>query len=81
MTWTGNHTVREGRIKPIAEPPPLTKEEAKAQFVALVRNFGLRWSAATVQSKAAWDMLARCNAVLDENDKREALGLLRKPYP
>lgn len=81
MTWTGNHTVREGRIKPLTDLPPMTREEAMRQFAALVRSHGLRWTAQSVPSKAAWEALERCNAVLTEADRREALGLLRKPHP
>lgn len=81
MSWTGNQTVREGRIKPLTDLPPMTREEAMQQFAALVRSYGLKWTAKSVPQKAAWEALERCNAVLTENDRREALGLLRKPYP
>jgi hypothetical protein len=83
MTWTGNLTVREGRIKPLSELPPMTREEAVRQYAALVRNFGWPslWTREKVESKAPWEMLARCDAVLTDEDKRAALGQLRKPYP
>ena len=60
---------------PIAKTPSLSRDEAKAQFLTLTRRYGLRWTAATVPDKAAWEMMRRCNAVLDENDRRDALDL------
>jgi hypothetical protein len=53
----------------------MTKEEAKEKFRALVRQYGLRWTAKV--PAIAYDQMREVNEVLNEGDRREALGLPR----
>ena len=55
------------------DPQPMTQEEAKASFLGLVRQYGLRWGPQV--PRHAYELMNRCNAVLTTTDKREALGL------
>lgn len=51
----------------------MTREVAMAKFKALVQRYGLQWTAQV--PKSAYQELAACNTVLNEKDRREALGL------
>ena len=51
----------------------LTRDQAMAEFRALTSRHGLRWTADV--PRHAWDRLAEVDRVLDEKDRREALGL------
>ncbi len=54
----------------------MTRDEAKAEFCALVARYGLHWTKQNAPDKAAWERLREVNKVLrTENDRREALGL------
>lgn len=55
------------------EGKEMTKEQAKREFAALVARYGLQWRADV--PREAWDQLAEINKVLDERDRREAIGL------
>lgn len=50
----------------------LTRDQAIEKFRALVRRYGLQWTAHV--PRAAYDELNACNEVLTETDRREALG-------
>lgn len=54
----------------------LTREEAMSLFRALVARYGLKWTASVPQR--AYNELNRINGVLDEDDRREALGWPRR---
>jgi hypothetical protein len=51
---------------------PMTKAEATEAFRRLVARYGLQWTSNV--PRYAWNELARVNQVLDERDRREALG-------
>lgn len=51
----------------------LTKEEAKRRFLALVRLYGLQWTADVPAS--AYAEMAEINKVLTTADRRELFGL------
>jgi hypothetical protein len=51
----------------------VTKDEAVARFRELTRRYGVQWRADV--PREAWDELNKCNEVLTEADRREALGL------
>lgn len=53
----------------------LTREEAMSLFRTLVARYGLYWTARVPQR--AYDEMNRINGVLDEGDRREALGWRR----
>jgi hypothetical protein len=53
----------------------MTKPEAIRLFQDLVRRYGLQWTATV--PREAYDQMARVNEVLNEGDRREALGLRR----
>jgi hypothetical protein len=55
----------------------LTKDQAKAEYRALIARYGLQWTPARVPDRSAWDRLTEINTVLDEQDRREALGWRR----
>lgn len=52
----------------------MTHEEAKATFRQLVAQHGLRWTSKDIP-QIHWDLLAECNNLLDEDGRREAIGL------
>lgn len=51
----------------------MDRETAIAKFQALVKRYGLQWTASV--PREAWDTLAECNKVLNEEGRRTALGL------
>ncbi len=51
----------------------MTRETAMETFRGLVRQYGLQWTARV--PREAYDKLNACNQVLNEKDRREALGL------
>lgn len=51
----------------------LTREQAMKRFKTLVGQYGLQWTARV--PREAYDQLNACNAVLTQQDRREALGL------
>lgn len=54
----------------------MTRDEAKAEFCALVARYGFQWTKQSVPDKAAWDRMQEVNKILTtEKDRREALGL------
>lgn len=53
----------------------LTREKAMAEFQQLVARYGLQWTAKV--PREAYDRLAVINQILNEGDRREALGLRR----
>ena len=54
----------------------MEKEQAKVMFRSLVAKYGLQWTR-DVPSEA-WELMSYVNRVLDEGDRREALGLRRE---
>lgn len=52
-----------------------TREQAMQIAARLFQQYGLKWTASV--PKAAWDELTKCNMVLTESDRREAIGLPR----
>ena len=63
------------------EESDMTKEEAQAEFRALISSYGWQWT--TVVPESAWKRLKEINKVLTtEADRREALGWpVRKERP
>ena len=53
----------------------MTREEAMQRYRQLVARYGLQWTPRTVPDQEAWDEMARVNAVLTTEDRREALGM------
>jgi hypothetical protein len=53
----------------------MTKPEAIDEFRKLVAQYGVQWTAKVPAS--AYERLAEINKVLDESDRRLALGLSR----
>ena len=47
---------------------PLTKDEASRTFLALINRYGIQWTAKV--PREAYDLLAKCNEVLTETDRR-----------
>jgi alpha-L-arabinofuranosidase len=54
----------------------LTKPEAIKLFQSLVARYGVQWTASV--PREAYDQMAQVNKLLNEGDRREALGLRRK---
>jgi hypothetical protein len=50
------------------KPTPFTKDEASRTFLALISRYGIRWTAKV--PREAYDLLAKCNEVLTETDRR-----------
>jgi hypothetical protein len=56
----------------------MTRAEAMAEIQALFREYGTRWTPGEHPlEQEPWDRFYRVNAVLSEEDRREALGLER----
>jgi len=50
----------------------MTKEEAMERFRKLVDRYGLKWTASV--PREAHEEMAEINKVLNEKDRREAMG-------
>jgi hypothetical protein len=53
----------------------MTREQAMEAFRKLTLRYGLQWRADVPRD--AWDQMAAINAILTEEDRREALGIPR----
>lgn len=51
----------------------MTRDEAVATFQRLIARYGLYWTASV--PRAAYELLAECNKLMTETDRRMALGL------
>lgn len=54
----------------------MTKDEAKKRFLELVARYGLRWTKDV--PREAYEEMAKVNELLNESDRRDALGLPNK---